>query len=409
MKLKNFLIVFIFFLVQMISGGPSAEAEEFVYKYRTGDKYRILSTVNHDIFVNRRLGYRSEIVNRITVEITGVSGNTAHHSAVFQSAEKTVTLGEVSNQNQPKLFQWARDYPSEYEQDIRGLMTVDDRYYMPMVRNVPVFPARDLKPGDTWVAAGTEVHDFRDNFGIEKPFQIPITVHYTFLGERTWKGERYPAFSVSYRIFFTTGLVSGKVVPRRIVGASDQVIYWDLNHGQAAAYEEQFRTVIYLSNGETWEYSGRAEAEVVESPPMDKDEMFKDIAADIRDIPDASVRVSDEGIVISLENIQFAPDSAILMGSERSKLDIIAEILMKYPNRDILVGGHTALAGNAAGRLQLSLERAGAVADYLMGKNVRSPERVVIRGYGADIPLADNRTEEGMMRNRRVEITILEN
>jgi outer membrane protein OmpA-like peptidoglycan-associated protein len=142
---------------------------------------------------------------------------------------------------------------------------------------------------------------------------------------------------------------------------------------------------------------------------MDKEDLAKNIAEDIAKIPDANVRVTDEGIVISLENIQFAADSAVLRSSEFAKLDIIAEILMKYPDRDILVGGHTALAGTASARLQLSQERAAAVADYLIRKKVRTADRVVIRGYGADRPVADNRTTEGMARNRRVEITILEN
>jgi outer membrane protein OmpA-like peptidoglycan-associated protein len=90
-------------------------------------------------------------------------------------------------------------------------------------------------------------------------------------------------------------------------------------------------------------------------------------------------------------------------------LDKIGEILKKYADRDILVGGHTALAGTPEGRLALSRERAGRVADYLIGQGVRAPDRVVVRGYGAERPLADNSTEAGMRRNRRVEITILEN
>jgi outer membrane protein OmpA-like peptidoglycan-associated protein len=59
--------------------------------------------------------------------------------------------------------------------------------------------------------------------------------------------------------------------------------------------------------------------------------------------------------------------------------------------------------------MNLSIERAAAVADYLLSKNVRSADRVVIRGYGAEKPIADNSTQEGMSKNRRVEITILEN
>ena len=408
MKLQR-IYAFAFFFCAFLCRAPQAEAAEFFYKYKIGDKYRILSTVNQDIYVDRVLSYRSEIVNRITMEITGISGGMARHAATFQSAEKTVQLGKAPGGGGAKPFEWARDYESEFDRDSNGLMTISGDYYMPMVRNVPVFPGRDLFPGDTWNADGTEVHDFRDSYGIEKPYAVPFTANYAYLGEREWKGASYPAFSVSYRVFLEPDAVPGKTYPLRILGASDQVVYWDVDRGQAVSYEEQFRTIIYLSDGQVWEYRGRAEAEVVEAPPMAKEEMAEDIAAEVMKIPDASVRISDEGIVISLENIQFAPDSPVLMPGEIPKLDKIAEILMKYPDRDILVGGHTALAGTAAGRMQLSLERAGAVADYFIAKKIRSPERVVIRGYGAEQPMADNSTQEGMRKNRRVEITILEN
>ena len=407
MKYPDFCCRKLLFLAIFFFLGHSARAIELSYKYNAGDKYRIVSTVNEDIFVDRVLSYRAEIINRISMEISSVSGGLARHSATFQTAEKTDRVGSTSKQAIP--FRWSRDYESEFNQDRLGYMTIGDEYYMPMARNIPVFPGRDLNPGDTWKAAGTEVHDFRDSYGIDKPYRIPFVADYTYLGERDWKGTSYPAFSVSYRIFLESGKKEGRVFPRMIQGASDQTVYWDIDHGQAAAYEEYFRTIFFLSDGQVWEYRGRAEAEVIESPPMNKEDMAKEIAGEIEGIENASVRISDEGIVISLENIQFAPDSATLMPWERPKLDKIAEILMKYPDRDILVGGHTALAGTAAGRMQLSIERAGAVADYLIGKKARSADRVVIRGYGAERPIADNRTPEGMQRNRRVEITILEN
>ena len=399
----------LFFFALLMINSPSTEGAEFFYKYKQGDKYRIVSSVSEDVFVDHVLSYKADIVNRITMEITGLNGDKARHKAVFQSAEKTVALGEGAKKILPGPFQWSRDYESEFEQDRLGNMTIGSEYYMPMVRDVPVFPGRDLNPGETWSAKGIEVHDFRDSFHIEKPYSIPFTANYRYLGEKTWKGKSYPAFSVSYRVFLEPDEVPGKTFPRRILSSSDQTVYWDIDHGQAASYEEYFRTIFYLSDGQIWEYRGRAEAEVVEAPPMNKEEIAKDIAGEIEKIPDASVRVSDEGIVISLENIQFAPDSPVLMASEKPKLDKIAEILMKYPDRDILVGGHTALAGNAAGRQKLSEERAAAVAEYLIAKKVRSPDRVVIRGYGAERPVADNKTQEGMRKNRRVEITILEN
>jgi len=388
----------------------SMGAHEFAYKFKAGDKYRVLATVNEDVYVNRRLSYHAEILDRISMEVTGVYGDRAAISATFQTAERTTVAGESGTAATP-LFLWDRDYQSEFEQDRLGYLTVDDRYYMPMVRNVPAFPDRDIQVGEGWSALGIEVHDFRDNFGIEEPYRIPFTANYTYLGERTWRDTAYPAFSVSYRVFLEPEAVPGRVFPRRILEACDQIVYWDAERGQAVAYEEYFRIVIDLSDGQTFEYRGVSEAEVVEAPPMAKEDMVRDITEDILslDIPDVSVRITDEGIVISLENIQFDPDSAVLRPEEKPKLDKIAEILLRYPDRDILVGGHTALAGTAAGRMQLSVERAASVAEYLLGKNVRKADRVVIRGYGAEQPIADNRTAEGMERNRRVEITILEN
>ena len=120
-----------------------------------------------------------------------------------------------------------------------------------------------------------------------------------------------------------------------------------------------------------------------------------------------SARVTSEGITISISNIQFLGNSAVLMDSERAKIREIASILERYPGRNILVGGHTALAGNVREQAETSAARAQAVADYLisLGKN-RS--EITVQGYGAERPIGDNNTAEGQALNRRVEITILD-
>ncbi|GHV68740.1 membrane protein [Spirochaetia bacterium] len=381
-------------------------AETFVYKYAAGDKYRILSTVEEEVYLDRRLSHRAEILNRIAVEVTGVREGKGRHEALFETAERAVGVAAGD-----KSFQWSRAYDSVFERDSRGYLSIDQKYYMPVVRDVPVFPGRDLKPGDTWTAGGHEVHDFRDSFGIPEPYRIPFTANYTFLGNREWKGRLLPAFSVSYRIFLEPALAGRGLRPRRIMGASDQVVFWDFNLGQAAAYHETFRMIFELSNGRTVEYRGRAEAEILESPSMNKERIASEISGDIEklNLKDTTVRVTSQGVSISLENIQFEADSSVLLPSEKSKLDKIGEILKRYNDRDILVEGHTALAGSAGGRLELSRERAAAAADYLIEKKIRPADRIVVRGYGAERPLADNNTEAGMRRNRRVEIVILEN
>ncbi|MDR2633191.1 MAG: OmpA family protein [Treponema sp.] len=402
-KTRRWSILLLFFT---LFGNPEAlGGETFFYKPQTGDKYRIISRVYEEVYVNRRFSHSAEIVNRIAAEVQGIRDGIARHKAVFQTAERAVGTKEG------RSFQWDREYPSEFGRNPQGYITIEPQYFMPVVRNVPVFPARDLKPEDTWSAQASEVHDFRESLGIAEPYRIPFVAHYTFLGNREWQGTAYPAFSVSYDFFVEPGEVFGDSYPIRIMGASSQVLYWDRALNQAAAYEEQFRMVFTLSNGVTIEYRGRAEAEVVESKTMDKEHIAEEIAEDISrlGIGDVSVRVTEEGIAISLEDIQFQPDSAVLLREEQHKLDTIAAILKRYQDRDILVGGHTALAGSAGGRMQLSRERARAVADYLIRQEVRGADRVVVRGYGAERPIADNRTDAGRHRNRRVEITLLEN
>ena len=205
--------------------------------------------------------------------------------------------------------------------------------------------------------------------------------------------------------------MAGRLWPLRILGASDQTVFWDFGLGRVVSYHENFRMILELSDGQTVEYRGNAKAEILRANRMDKEQAVQDINLDIASlgIAGASARIVDGGIAISLENVQFQHESAELMPAELLKLAKIAEILRRYPDRDILVEGHTALAGTEEGRTQLSRDRAAAVADRLIAGGVRVPERVVVRGRGAEQPLGDNATEEGRRQNRRVEITILEN
>jgi outer membrane protein OmpA-like peptidoglycan-associated protein len=122
---------------------------------------------------------------------------------------------------------------------------------------------------------------------------------------------------------------------------------------------------------------------------------------------DTTVRVEEEGIVISLNNIQFMPDSTILAQAEKNKLWEIAGILSRYSGK-LLIGGHSARAGTEEGQLQISRERAEAVADFLIGLGVRRREDITVEGYGAQRPLGDNATAEGQALNRRVEIILLD-
>ena len=106
--------------------------------------------------------------------------------------------------------------------------------------------------------------------------------------------------------------------------------------------------------------------------------------------------------------IQFGAESAVITADEKAKLDGIADTLRNSSNK-VQLGGYTAMAGSPAGRQRVSQARAKAVADYLIKINAVTSDRVVIRAFGGDQPVADNGTKEGMAANRRVEIILLDN
>jgi outer membrane protein OmpA-like peptidoglycan-associated protein len=381
-----------------------AESEEFRFRYVEGEKYRILSTVDQYVYVNGIFSHRANILNRIAVTVEDVQDGSGLLRASFQTSEELLSGSRV--------YQWGTEYASEYRRDSRGRYEISDEYFMPVVRGVPTFPEGPVEPGDTWTATGSEAHDFRRQFNIPEAFRFPIEVDYEYQGEVVRDEKRYQLIAISYDVSYEVEQAyASALYPVRLSGFSDQKLYWDPRRGRPDAYEESYAFLFTLSNGTTIQYEGTAEADVIESSIMDRDLLVEEIGRDLaeRGVEDASVAADEDGVTITLENIQFPPDSDFLVPSEREKLDQIGEILLRYPERDILITGHTALAGTPEGRRQLSEARAAVVGEYLYDRGVRERERMFTRGMGARDPIAGNASEAGMRKNRRVEITILEN
>jgi len=111
-------------------------------------------------------------------------------------------------------------------------------------------------------------------------------------------------------------------------------------------------------------------------------------------------------VVTMPQDILFAIDSAQLSGSLRSDLAVLAQHLNKYPDSNVQVVGHTDNTGAAAYNLNLSRQRAAAVANTLISNGVAS-SRITAIGRGEDQPVTSNLTPEGRAQNRRVEIIII--
>lgn len=390
----------VFILLTLVMG--SLHSQEFRHKFVVGDKYRVLSQVSEDIYINRRYSHSAEIVNRIAFEVAEVrTDGSGLLRGTFQTGSTSSARG----------YEISKEYESEYWQSPLGRYDIGAQYFMPVVRHVPTFPARALQPGDSWNAPAEERHDFRSDFGIPDPYVIPIDVRYRYEGPGTYDDKDIQIFYADYTVFYQPPRPRNWTVayPVQISGFSNQKHYWDAERGGLHAYEERFKFVFELSNGMLVEYRGIARAEVIEAELMNRQAVVDRVRDAVKDMADVSIQSDQRGVTISLENIQFEADSTRLLPGEQAKLQRIAELLKQIPGYDLLVSGHTALAGTAEGRAQLSRERASTVAELLIRLGVRKPEEISVIGYGAEKPLADNGTEAGRARNRRVEITILEN
>lgn len=117
--------------------------------------------------------------------------------------------------------------------------------------------------------------------------------------------------------------------------------------------------------------------------------------------------VDAERIVIH-QQVQFETGTSALRPESDALLNEVAEVLKTHPEiLRVEVQGHTDEVGTREFNQRLSVGRARAVVHWLMQHGVAA-ERLVARGYGSDVPLATNATEQGRRTNRRVEFRIIE-
>ena len=124
----------------------------------------------------------------------------------------------------------------------------------------------------------------------------------------------------------------------------------------------------------------------------------------LKDIPLKRIQPGERVI---LKNIFFEFASAQLLDESKVELQQLLQFLRDNPNIKIRITGHTDNIGSQSYNLELSQNRARAVADYLLNAGIAAT-RVSYVGLGSSEPVADNDTEEGRAQNRRTEFLIVE-
>lgn len=113
------------------------------------------------------------------------------------------------------------------------------------------------------------------------------------------------------------------------------------------------------------------------------------------------------GEKIQLKNIFFENGKYYLLPESYIELNKLAQYLIRHPQMEIRINGHSDNSGSKAKNQRLSEQRAREVFEYLIKKGAQN--KMYFKGFGSDFPVASNDTDDGKAKNRRVEFEIIKN
>lgn len=344
--------------------------------------------------------------------------NTEAPSSKFDSYEGSYYEGsfyvyEATKRANAEVFPGLDDsIPSSFGITPEGSLEMYEDNGYPTFRGFPTYTAKKIKPGDKWKAKAVRTVDPL-NKGIFT--KVPILVEYTYLRDEIYNGEEVFLLSAKWATRYGAKNYIDFGGDKTLVeaqGSNSATLYVSKKTGMAIVIRDTVDELYTYSDGNKIALKGTINIFTKYQPAVNDDEVYdaiqrvtgisnEKIESDI-----VSVENTSNGIRLSIPNLQFKSDRADLLDSEKERLDKIAEILKSSGTSMLLIEGHTADTGNPTGELALSKERAKVIATEMVKRGIR-PERFVIKGSGSTQPIADNSTKEGMAKNRRVEITIL--
>ena len=124
-----------------------------------------------------------------------------------------------------------------------------------------------------------------------------------------------------------------------------------------------------------------------------------------RQIDTLEAEATERGLVLTLGDVLFATGSAEIQGGSNPNLEKLVNFLNQYPDRQVVIEGHTDNVGSALFNQNLSRQRAESVRRFLTGRGIDS-QRLTVSGFGYERPIASNDSATGRQQNRRVEVII---
>ena len=227
---------------------------------------------------------------------------------------------------------------------------------------------------------------FREDFG-------ELRVDYT--GER---GEQKLAEGVEWKLAYQIESMSRDEIKANYTRAVQAI--GGERYGLNRATRANFR-IPTVDGGLSWlklvlKSGGIYELELIDEAQLELAVTF--------DAEGLTKQLLEEGRV-SIYEILFATDQDQLLPGSGAALDVISQVLLAQPSLSVEIQGHTDSTGTVAGNQELSSKRADTVKAALALYGIPAA-KMRTKGYGASMPIADNGTEEGRQRNRRVDFAL---
>jgi OmpA-OmpF porin, OOP family len=206
----------------------------------------------------------------------------------------------------------------------------------------------------------------------------------------------------------------GNALTKRVEG---EYHYWDIGTREGTREIQVFRNfqtavktagftidyanspaVIVAHKGSTWFYIENKGTFYYQTIVTVK-EMQQEVTADASSLSDEIKKRGD----VEVYGIHFDTDKVVTLADSGKILGEIVKLLQQSSDLKLRVEGHTDNQGNAVANQLLSEKRAQAVAAWLAAHGIPD-ERLTAKGFGQTQPVADNATEDGRAKNRRVEL-----
>jgi len=122
-----------------------------------------------------------------------------------------------------------------------------------------------------------------------------------------------------------------------------------------------------------------------------------------RDLADLKAQKTDRGMVVTLGDVLFDTGKSTLQPGAQRSVEQLVQVLIRHPERRVLIEGFTDSVGREEMNMKLSQRRAQTFQRELMNGGI-SADRIEVRAWGEANPVADNGSAAGRQRNRRVEV-----